>query len=136
MRKVVVYILLILVAGTIGWFLNSLYNSPQTPESPISQVKPRPLDKYTIENLSKAQIQPSKIEIGETLKEEKEFTSYLFSFSLDPTLSGKEKKKVTGLINIPSGNGPFPAVLMFRGYVDQEVYKTGDGSRRAAEFFA
>ena len=136
MRKVIVYILLILVAGTIGWLLNSLYNSPKTPQNPISQVKPRPLDKYTIENLAKAQIQPSKIEIGETVKEDKEFTSYLFSFSLDPTLSGKEKKKVTGIINIPSGNGPFPAVVMFRGYVDQEVYRTGDGSRRAAEFFA
>lgn len=128
---------MLFLSGMItGWFLHTYYNSQKSPESPITQFKPRPLDKYTIENLSKAQIQPSKIEIGETVKEDKEFISYFFSFSLDPTLSGKNKKKVTGLINIPSGNGPFPAVVMFRGYVDQKAYATGDGTRRVGEYFA
>ena len=126
-------IILLLTGGlVIGFYIST----KTTPESPISQIKPRPLDKYTIDNLAKIEVPETQIEIGEPLVKKEKFTSYLFSFSLDPALSGKEKKKVTGLINIPSGNGPFPAVVMFRGYVDQKLYKTGDGTRRAGEYFA
>ncbi|KKU16912.1 MAG: Peptidase [Candidatus Woesebacteria bacterium GW2011_GWC2_45_9] len=126
-------IILLLAGGLVIGF----YISPKTtPESPISQIKPRPLDKYTIENLAKTDVPEAQIEIGEPLVKEEKFTSSLFSMSFDPSLSGKEKKKVTGLINVPTAPGLFPLVVMFRGYVDQKLYQTGDGTRRAAEFFA
>lgn len=134
--KGLLYLLFLILALSAGWLLHSFLNPRQTPESPISQIKPRPLDKYTIENLAKASIPGTKIEVGETQKEEEEFTSYLFSMTFDPTLSGKEDKKVTGLVNVPAGEGPFPLVVMFRGYVDQEIYKTGVGTQKAAEYFA
>jgi dienelactone hydrolase len=134
--KKVIYLFLVLLAVTFGWFFHSLYNSQKSPDSPIAQIKPRPLDKYTLDNLTKAKIAPAEIEVGEALKGDTDFTSYLFSFSLDPTLTNKEKKKVTGLINIPAGEGPFPLIVMFRGYVDQEIYKTGTGTQRAGEYFA
>ncbi len=136
MRKYLVITALILVTGASGWILHSFYDSQKSPQSPIAQIKPRPLDKYTIENLSRAEVKPAKIEIGETLKEEDKFSSYLFSFSFDPTLTNKEPKKVTGLVNIPQGEGPFPLIVMFRGYVDQEIYTTGTGTQRAGEYFA
>ena len=134
--KKLLSVLLVLLMFLAGWFLHSLFNPRQTPESPISQIKPRPLDKYTIENLTKTDVPEAQIEIGEPLVKEEKFTSSLFSMSFDPSLSGKEKKKVTGLINVPTGQGPFPLVVMFRGYVDQKIYQTGDGTRRAAEYFA
>lgn len=142
MKKWISYILLGLLAATLGWGLSRYYYLPKTPNDAVvrnflqNQIKPRPYDKYAIEALSAKNIPSTEIEIGETVKENPTFTSYLFSFSLDPTLEGKEEKKVTGLINIPKGNGPFALIVMFRGYVDQEIYKTGDGTRRAAEFFA
>lgn len=121
----------------MGLFFNYLYNKPQTDgKGTVIQIKPRPLDKYSIESLSTLNVPPAKIEIGDTLKNDGDFTSSLFSFVFDPTLSGKEIKKVTGLINTPSGKGPFPVVVMLRGYVDQKLYKTGDGSKRAGEYFA
>jgi dipeptidyl aminopeptidase/acylaminoacyl peptidase len=135
--KSVIFIILLILTGMLaGWLFHTYYNSQNTPSSPIAQIKPRPLDKYTIENLSRAEIKPVKIEVGEILKEEDNFTSYLFSFTFDPTLTGKEAKKVTGLINIPKGSEPFPLIIMLRGYVDQKIYQTGDGSRRAGEYFA
>lgn len=136
MKRAIVLIL-IFVLGFVSAYLllTSLSKNPETPTL-IDQIKPRPLDKYTIESLSYANIAASKVNIRETLKEEVEFISYLISFDLDPTLSGKEKKKVTGLLNLPSGEGPFPLVVMFRGYVDQKVYSSGDGTFRAGEYFA
>ena len=128
MKRVFIYVLFLLLGIASGWFFNR--------ERAVIQIKPRPLDKYSIESLSTLNVPPAKIEIGDTLKNDGDFTSSLFSFVFDPTLSGKEIKKVTGLINTPSEKGPFPVVVMLRGYVDQKLYKTGDGSKRAGEYFA
>jgi dienelactone hydrolase len=136
MKKFLLYFLLISFSFLTGFLANSIYRTFRKVPSVITQIKPRTLDKYTIENLAKEPAQPSKIEIGEIVKEDKDFTSYLFSLSFDPTLSGKQLKKVTGLINVPKGDGPFPLIVMFRGYVDQKSYTTGDGTRRAGEYFA
>lgn len=136
MKRTPIFIF-ILISGLFNlyFFLHSLPRSSKKP-SLIEQIKPRPLDKYTIENLSKQEIPKANIQIESTLKEEDNYTTSLFTFSFDPTLSAKEKKKVSGLINIPKQKGQLPLVVMFRGYVDQKVYKTGTGTQRAGEYFA
>jgi len=88
--------------------------------------KPKPLEKYSIENLSRTLVNPVKIKIEENL----------FSFTFDPTLQNKTGKKVTGLVNTPDGSGPFPIVLLIRGYVDQSIYTTGTGTKRVGEYLA
>ncbi len=136
MRKII-FIIFILISFAFGWIAFGLVSRTKT--SPIiQQIKPRTLDKYTIENLSKAAFAESKIEIGKIIKDEKGFTSYLFNFSFDPSAgSGRAQlKKISGLINIPKGTGPFPAIVMFRGYVDQKIYQTGMGTQRAGEYFS
>jgi dipeptidyl aminopeptidase/acylaminoacyl peptidase len=136
MRRAFFYITAVILLLVAGWFLHAYYIKPASPQNPITQIKPRPYDKYTIENLSKTAVSPVAIIIEGVLSEEPSFTSSLFSFNFDPTLQGKAPKKVTGLINIPKGKGPYPVVVMFRGYVDQKLYKTGDGTERAGEYFA
>ncbi len=44
--------------------------------------------------------------------------------------------KITGVMNIPRGAGPFPVVVMDHGYFKPAEYKTGDGTSRAADAFA
>lgn len=127
-RKILITLSLA-TAVAVGWFLSRYYYSPKNPKDAIVLISPRPLDKYTIENLAKRESQGSQIKNEETLSEEQNYTSYLFSFN-------SEGKKVTGQLNIPKGDGPFPTVVMFRGYVDQEIYKTGVGSSKAASVFA
>ncbi|MEK7188643.1 MAG: alpha/beta fold hydrolase [Patescibacteria group bacterium] len=140
--NLLIYIIIALVSGISGWFLKEYVSIPRKPISIVTQKNQKPLEKYTIENLSKAKISPSNIEIGEVLKDlpaqagDEKFTSYLFSFSFNPSITGGEVKKVTGLINIPNEKRNYPIILMFRGFVDQEIYKTGDGTKRAAEFLA
>lgn len=91
--------------------------------------KEKPLEKYTYDFLSNADFKKSKITLGEILADEDDFTSRVFYFFVN-------NKKVSGLINIPKAEGVFPIVLMFRGYVDREIYKTGMGTQRAGEVFA
>ncbi|HJX59641.1 hypothetical protein A2V61_01475 [Candidatus Woesebacteria bacterium RBG_19FT_COMBO_47_8] len=129
--------IVILLSLVLGWYIHSFFEIRDTGlEKAAEKIIPRPLDKYSIENLSELSIKPVAIEKGETIKETPDYTSFLFYFSFDPTLSNKAAKKVSGQINIPKGQGPFPLVIMFRGYVDQKIYKTGTGTQRAAEYFA
>ncbi len=119
----------------VGWFGNVAYHLPKSSSNPISIVKPHPLEKYSIESLSNTNFQPLKIEIGNVLKEDPKFTSYEFTFKFSPDLS-ENTKTTSGLINVPMGPGPFPVVVMFRGYVDQKKYVIGEGTQHAGEVFS
>lgn len=100
--------------------------SPQV-ERPILQEKP--LKKYTIQSLRERDFPGSEINLSEVLKEDESFSAYLFYFTSDG-------KKVSGLANIPKATGVYPVIIMFRGYVDQEIYETGVGTKNTAEAFA
>lgn len=137
-RQIVFYVLLAVIFVLIGWFGRILYTLPKE-TSPIteavSQIKPTPLLKYSIENLSNTNFEESKIEIGEILDETEEYTSYKYSMRFSPDFS-ENVKTVTGMINIPKKEGSFPVIVMFRGFVNQEIYTTGIGTRPSAKVFA
>ncbi|MCX6725949.1 MAG: prolyl oligopeptidase family serine peptidase [Candidatus Shapirobacteria bacterium] len=103
---------------------------------------PKPLEKYSFENLRKREYQVSDIKLEKVLDEQSSYTSYLFSFQSDG-------KKVTGMANIPlrlpsgftlkvhpEGQAKFPVIVMIRGYADEEIYFTGLGTRKGAGVFA
>jgi dipeptidyl aminopeptidase/acylaminoacyl peptidase len=106
----------------------------------------KPLEKYTIENLSVADIIPGDFQIDSPIEEESdEYDSHVFKFHFNPNLDGKTNKTTTGQINFPiSLNGQnesseiltYPIVAMLRGYINQELFRTGDGTRNAASVFA
>ena len=107
-----------------------LKNDLTGPIFKVSQkTSPKPLSKYTIQALSQTKFEKSKLELGEILKDEATFTSRFFYFYVDG-------KMVSGLVSLPKRKGIHPTVIMFRGYIDQQEYTTGDGTRRAAEGFA
>jgi len=100
-----------------------------SPLDPDFFNKPKPLEKYSFENLKKREYQGSEIKLEKVLQEENSYTSYLFSFTT-------EDKKVTGMLNLPKKEAKFPVVVMIRGYADDQVYFTGLGTRKAAGVFA
>lgn len=128
------YILIAAVFVLIGWFANTAYHLPKN-SNPIAQIKPTPLNKYTIENLSATDFKSSTIVIGEIIKDNPTFTSYKFSMKFSPDFSDN-LKTTSGMINVPKGQGPFPVIVMFRGYADQKTYYIGEGTKPSATFFA
>jgi len=91
--------------------------------------KPKPLEKYSFENLRKRTYEGSGIKLEKVIKEENKYTSWLFSFQTDG-------KKVTGMLNLPKKSGKLPVIVMIRGYADDQIYFTGLGTRKGAGFFA
>lgn len=100
-----------------------------SPLGPDFFNKPKPLEKYSFENLRKREYQGSEIKLEKVIKEEEKYTSWLFSFQSD-------RQRVTGMANLPKKPGKLPVIVMLRGYADDEIYFTGLGTRKAAGVFA
>lgn len=127
----IIGILLITIGASLYFWQNS---SSTMIITAIPIPKPTPLAKYSFESLKNRSYPGSEIKIerkmsSELGKDRANFTSYVFSFTT-------EGKIVTGQANLPKGNGPFPVIIMLRGYADKEIYFTGLGTRKAAGVFA
>jgi len=123
----------------VGFIAGSSYPKvlgKQTSRQVLPMVPPdptldQPLRKYSIQNLASYPYVLSEINLERILVKNLDFTAYLFSFR---TLG----KKMTGQINIPNSpsDKEFPVIVMVRGYVDSEEYRTGLGTSPVAAEFA
>ncbi len=136
MKKVLIHLLSAILLLSLGWFLGSYFQNYISNPITISPVIPKPLEKYTIQSLATSDIEGGEVQIEEVISEENTYTSYLFSLDHKPSLRNREIKKTTGQLNVPEGEGKFPIIVMFRGYVDQEIYETGIGTRKSAAVYA
>ncbi|HET6625070.1 MAG TPA: alpha/beta fold hydrolase [Nocardioidaceae bacterium] len=66
-----------------------------------------------------------------------EYTSYDVTYrSRSTTRGGEESYTITGVLNVPTGRGPFPAVVLAHGYIDPAVYERGQGMTRERGYLA
>lgn len=131
MRKTVI-IFISLVFFLTGSVLSFFFiKSKQTPK-----VKPLPLLKYTFENLKNTKFPKSKITFGEKIDETSDYVSQMFYFEVPEKPDSLNTLKVSGLANIPKKDGNYPVIVMFRGYIPKETYKSGAGSQPSAKVLA
>jgi dipeptidyl aminopeptidase/acylaminoacyl peptidase len=140
MRKlVIVFIpLFVLIGAALGYVIDKTLftESPKQLATLASHQKDATYDGYSFKELRSRKFAASRFEIGEKLKDEDAFSSYMFYFFVKD-LNGDTDKKVSGVMNIPKqGEGAYPVIVMFRGYVDREIYTPGEGTRRTGEEFA
>ncbi|MFN8426127.1 MAG: acetylxylan esterase [Anaerolineales bacterium] len=84
---------------------------------------------YTIEGLRQHNYQSGDIRILETLTETDKYTAYLIEYPSDGLT-------ITGVMQIPQGEGPFPVIVMNHGFYARSVYNSGDGTDRSSAFLA
>jgi len=83
---------------------------------------------YTIEGLREHDYQSGKVIILGVIEETKDFTSYLIEYPSDGL-------NIRGVMQIPTrGEPPYPVIVMNHGWFSRTVYRSGDGTARAAEF--
>lgn len=139
MREKILIISGFLLSFSIGFMIGQiLLIRTQKVNSFVNQVVDRSLDKYTIDNLSKVDVPSSDIKIEKELKDYPNFVSCEFLMNFDPSLGGKTKKNVSGLINVPKEipSKGAPLIVMIRGYVDSKDYFIGNGTINSSLFFA
>ena len=84
---------------------------------------------YTIEGLRQHEYQSGNIRILETLTETDKYTAYLIEYPSDGLT-------ITGVMQIPKGEGPFPVIVMNHGFYARSIYTSGDGTDRSSAFLA
>lgn len=127
----------IIILISIGFFLvGGIISFLLIKERQVPKVKSLPLLKYTFENLKNTSFPKSEITFGEIKEETKDYISRMFYFNVPEKPESLNLLKVSGLANIPKGNKNYPVIVMFRGYMPKETYKSGGGSQPSAKVLA
>lgn len=69
------------------------------------------------------------ITIGEVWQRGTDYTSYLISYDVDGL-------RLTGLLHVPDGEGPFPVIIANRGTIARDIYQPGMDSRAFSDLMA
>jgi dipeptidyl aminopeptidase/acylaminoacyl peptidase len=72
---------------------------------------------------------PEKIITMKELEKNKSFIRYSIVYT-------SHGLKITGMMNIPHGQGPFPTVILNHGHYDRKRYVIGAGFKEGADIFA
>ena len=124
-------IIMVIVMGIAGYVV--VKQTKSSVLSPIGSVltKEKPLEKYSIENLSKTTFTPSQIVFDVPTATKSSYTVVPFSFV-------SNGKKVTGVAHLPMTpkSTKMPVVVQFRGFVPKEIYAPGVGTDHSAEVYA
>jgi len=84
---------------------------------------------YTIEGLRERAYPGGAIELTTTITETDSFTKYLSRYPSDDLT-------ITGMMNVPEGEGPFPVVILNHGYIPPSRFWSGADTWRAADHLA
>lgn len=98
------------------------------PPSASASPTPRP-DPNSLPALFDENITGGGMKRGRLLGDFGEYRSYEATFR-----SGK--LTISGVLNIPDGEGPFPAVVLNHGYIEPSIYLTGQGMTREQDYLA
>jgi dipeptidyl aminopeptidase/acylaminoacyl peptidase len=84
----------------------------------------------TIPDLRALSYGEGEISIGAVYNRGPGYTSYRISY---PSADGL---RLSGLLHVPAGGGPFPLIIANRGHIDRERYQPGMDSRAFSDYFA
>ncbi len=112
----------LLLVGSAGVAIGS------QPRTTYAQTRD-PVAGLTIPDLRQRSYGGGKIRIGAVYARHAAYTTYRISYPAGGL-------RLTGLLHVPKGRGPFPVIIANRGHIDRERYQPGMDSRAFADFMA
>ena len=101
--------------------------SPAT--SPAPSIAGSPPHPVSLQALMQKEYTGRNLKVGRVLATTSAYTRYFVTYkSGDLTISG--------VMNVPEGKGPFPALVLNHGYIDPDIYVNGQGLRREQDYLA
>lgn len=83
----------------------------------------------SIPAMAQKEFQGSDLKLENILDENEFYTRYRIAYR-------SEGLKISGIMNVPKGTGPFPILILNHGYIDPAVYRNGQGLKREQDYFA
>ncbi len=104
--------------------------APESP--PQEQIRP-----VSVLGLDQQEHRGDRLRLGAVRERTADYTSYDVTYrSRSTTPRGEESYRISGVLNVPTGRGPFPAVVLAHGYIDPAVYERGQGMTRERGYLA
>ncbi len=107
----------------------------ETPTATPTPV-PAPPDPISVAALAQAELTGGGLRLGTVRQRAPGFTSYDVTFASTTSGAGSTPLRISGVLNVPTGPGPFPAVVLAHGYIDPAYYVRGQGMTRERGFLA
>ncbi len=107
---------------------DSFVQSSSEPSSVHKQLEQIPAE-LSIEHFSKMRLEGTDFKLVSMLEDNNIYTRYRIEYKSNGLT-------ISGIMNIPKGDGPFPLVILNHGYIDPAVYTNGRGLKREQDYFA
>ncbi len=140
-KTLLILIFFILLTTSIGegiyiWHQQNGFNALLTLLQQKPPARRTPLLAYDFQNLRKTKFPVTQINLGNVVTSTSTYISRIFYYSVPVKPNSNKLEKVSGLMNLPVKPGNYPVIVMFRGYVDQNIYKPGIGTQPVAQVLA
>ncbi len=83
----------------------------------------------SLDALSRKEFNGSDLRMGAVLAENEAYVRHIITYR-----SGE--LTISGILNIPKGDGPFPLLILNHGYIDPAIYTNGRGLKREQDYLA
>jgi dipeptidyl aminopeptidase/acylaminoacyl peptidase len=100
-----------------------------SPEAVAPKPTPDPPHPVSLLALMEKKYDGRGLRVGRALARHSEYTRYFVTYK-----SGK--LTISGIMNVPAGDGPFPVLVLNHGYIDPAVYTNGRGLSREQDYLA
>jgi dipeptidyl aminopeptidase/acylaminoacyl peptidase len=107
---------------------NQSTSTPAVTASP-SEVIDETINPISLTALSQKEFIGKDLKLEKVLGENSKFTRYFVKYK-----SGE--LTISGIMNVPKGEGPFPTLVLAHGYIDPAIYTTGRGLAREQKYLA
>ena len=101
----------------------------ETPERSATPKPAPPPHPVSVPSLFEKEYDGRGLRLGQVLVRTDAYTQYTVTYRSGPL-------RVSGILNVPDGRGPFPALVLAHGYIDPAVYTNGQGMRREQDWLA
>jgi uncharacterized protein len=114
-------------------------NEPR-PETSTKAPEPEPAPAVSVPGLAEQRHLGDRLRLGAVRERTSAYTSYDVTYrsrsTTGPAHRGLESYTISGVLNVPTGRGPFPAVVLAHGYIDPAFYVRGQGMTRERGYLA
>jgi uncharacterized protein len=115
--------------------------SGSEPESETSETREAaPAPPVSVPGLAEQRHTGDRLRLGAVRERTAAYTSYDVTYrsrsTTGPRQEGQETYTISGVLNVPTGRGPFPAVVLAHGYIDPAFYVRGQGMTRERGYLA
>lgn len=103
------------------------------PENIVEEYVRQELETFpseiSIPYFAKMRLEGTEFALGDVLARNASYTRYSVTYKSNGLL-------ISGILNLPAGDGPFPLFVLNHGYIDRSVYTNGRGLKREQDYLA